>query len=236
MANGGYRNVLSEWWVTRATSDKTSGVSTVVVNRLFNAGGVTVYALTAQAGAYSLTGIDATILKHRNLTASSGSYSLSGQSAGITYIAGTVTYTLQCLAGSYVISGQDVSILKHRNLVAANGAYTLFGQAATISRNRNLTASSGSYFITGSDATILKHRNLTASSGAYTLTGISATLTHTGSGSPVFPNVGDVRYGITYGPTGADYTGTLDLGNKFRLDIATGNLVMVLDGKKVMSL
>lgn len=32
------------------------------------------------------------------------------------------------------------------------------------------------------------------------------------AGSPVFPGIGDVRLGITYGPTGADYTGTLVVG------------------------
>lgn len=30
--------------------------------------------------------------------------------------------------------------------------------------------------------------------------------------TPVFPDPSDVRAGITYGPTGADYTGTLSGG------------------------
>ena len=32
------------------------------------------------------------------------------------------------------------------------------------------------------------------------------------AGSPVWPIVGDVRLGVVYGPTGADYTGTLSAG------------------------
>ena len=39
-----------------------------------------------------------------------------------------------------------------------------------------------------------------------------------------------------YGPTGTEYTGTLDIGKKFRIDIATGNIVMIIDSDKVMSL
>ena len=38
MANGGWKNLLGERWVRRATADKTSGVSTVVAARLFSSG------------------------------------------------------------------------------------------------------------------------------------------------------------------------------------------------------
>ena len=33
------------------------------------------------------------------------------------------------------------------------------------------------------------------------------------AGSPVWPIVGDVRLGVVYGPTGADYTGTMTAGS-----------------------
>jgi hypothetical protein len=32
------------------------------------------------------------------------------------------------------------------------------------------------------------------------------------AGSPVFPDPADVRNGVTYGPTGEDYTGTMQSG------------------------
>ena len=97
-------------------------------------------------------------------------------------------------------------------------------------------ASGGDYTLTGASATLLKSKHIQASGGSYTITGSSATLQHTGVGGTVWPIPSQVLYGVVYGPTGTEYTGTLDVGKKFRLDVATGNIVMILDNSKVVSL
>ena len=96
-----------------------------------------------------------------------------------------------------------------------------------------MVGSGGVYTITGQQAIINRNRLLTATSGLYSLTGSSAILTKASAGG--YPAEADVRLGVVYGASG-EYTGTLDVGKKFRLDIATGNVVMVLDGGKVMTL
>lgn len=122
-------------------------------------------------------------------------------------------YTLTCQSGSYTVSGQSANILRHRNL----------------------SANSGSYSVNGQSVSILRHRRLTANAGAYVLNGQPVSIVWTPSAGVVWPSPSTVLLGIPYGPTGTEYTGTLDLGKKFRLDISTGGVVMILDGKKVIS-
>ena len=50
--------------------------------------------------------------------------------------------------------------------------------------------------------------------------------------SVVFPPIGSVLHGVTYGPNGNDYTGTLNL----LYDVKTGKLVKVLTGTLGMTL
>lgn len=170
--------------------------------------------LVASGGSYSSVGANATILRSRLITAQGGSYSFTGASVNITYTSAATVYTLTCLGGSYSLTGQVVTISKSKNLVAQGGTYAFTGQSAQI----------------------LKSKILIAQGGSYTLIGASAGITYTPVGGISWPSPSQVLAGVYYGPNGNDYVGTLDIGKKFRLDIATGNIVMVIDGKKVMSL
>ena len=67
-----------------------------------------------------------------------------------------------------------------------------------------LSADAGSYSITGSAATFFIARALFAESGAYNLIGLPANLIR----SFLYPDPGDVRDGVIYGPGGI-FTGTL---------------------------
>lgn len=157
-------------------------------------------AFDANAGAYSLSGQAATLLKSKVLTAAAGGYSLSGQSATLTknklvaaeagaYVlngqAANLVYTpagafvLAAAAGSYALSGQAAALFKTRVLTAAAGAYSLSGQAATLTRGWNVAASAGAYSVAGQSATLLKTRIVTAAAGAYVLSGQAATLIYT---------------------------------------------------------
>lgn len=214
--------------------------------------------IVASGGVYTLTGSSAIISKSKLLVASGGVYNLTGASAVITYTAGSAAYTLICQGGSYSLTGASVSINRNRNLTVQGGSYSLGGGSANLYRSRillgqggtysltgatatllkskNLVATGGSYTLTGASSTILRSKLLVASSGTYNLTGSSAVITWASVGGAVYPPIGSVLLGVTYGPTGTEYTGTLDIGKKFRIDIATGNIVMIIDKDKVMSL
>jgi hypothetical protein len=190
--------------------------------------------IAASGGSYSMTGATATVLRSRLLTASGGTYSITGQQVTITYGASAAAYLLTAQGGSYSLNGQQATLLRSKRLVASGGIYSYVGQQVTISRSRYLSASGGSYVYNGSDAILSRTRKLVASGGSYLVSGQDVVITYQLGGG--YPSPADVLLGVMYGPTGTEYTGTLDIGKKFRFDIATGNLVMILDGKKVMSL
>lgn len=179
--------------------------NTAILNRNRN--------LTSSGGSYSITGSDATILKSKLIIAESGVYNYTGQDISITYVSGTTVYTLTALPGSYALSGQNAVLYRHMNL----------------------TASGGSYSITGQDVTISKHRQLNPLGGTYTLTGSNATITWSTPGGILWPPENTVLLGTVYGPTGVEYTGTLDaFGIKY--DIVTGQLVKPINDKVVMTI
>jgi len=163
--------------------------------------GAVSYTLTAQAGSYALTGQSASVNRNRSLTASAGSYSATGQSATLLR-----SKLLTATTGSYTLAGQPATLLRSKLLVASVGAYAYTGQSAALARNRNLTASSGSYALTGQSASVNRNRALTASAGSYAYTGRSIVIVKSGL---IWPDPADVKSGVLYGPTGADYTGTL---------------------------
>ena len=214
-----------------------SKTESIIFNDWFFASGGVVYTLTAQAGSYSIAGQGANLYRNRNLVAQSGSYGISGQTATLLR-----SKLLVAQVGSYTITGID-AVLTHNaastvyTLTALPGSYTLSGQSATLLKSKLLTVQTGAYNIVGQDVGISRSRLLTAQSGSYVVTGISAVLTHTGTGSPVWPLPNQVLLGITYGPTGADYTGTLvTLTTGVKLDINTGALVLPINDKVVMTL
>jgi len=130
-------------------------------------------------------------------------------------------------------TGASANINRNRNLTANGGIYSLSGSSVIILRSKYLSASGGSYLYSGQSAVLKRSRLLQAIGGSYNLAGSSAILTKSSAGG--YPAETDVRLGVVYGASG-EYTGTLDVGKKFRLDIATGNVVMILDGGKVMTL
>lgn len=213
--------------------------------------------IVSTGGAYNLTGANANLLKSKVLVAQGGTYTYTGQSVTITYTAGTVNYTLTALGGSYALTGASALVSRNRVLTSSGGSYTYTGSSANLLRSKYLLSSGGSYSVTGASANILKSKVLVASAGAYTYTGGTATLlrskylkgsggvyslvgssailTWTGVGGAVWPPVHLVLLGTVYGPTGTEYTGTLDV-NGIKYDITTGQLVKPINDKVVMSI
>jgi hypothetical protein len=169
------------------------------------------YTLTAEQGAYSITGQDAGVGATRLLTSAQGSYSITGQDAGL-----NAGYTLACAQGSYSVTGQDASPEVGYAVTAAQGSYTITGQDAALdyagaadlwgpgplphigsvlggADTFTLTAEQGSYSVTGQDATSSRNYVLAANFGAYALAGkagiLSASAASAGDPAPL-PHLG----------------------------------------------
>ena len=194
--------------------------------------------LSAASGAYALTGQNAALIANRVLVADTTSYALTGQSATLTHtpVSGA-TYTLTADSASLTLAGQDAGLTLHRKLIADTQAFALAMQDAALTRGFVMPPASGDYAISGQNAALITSRRLAADSAAMALTGQDAALTYTPIGGPnytltadtvnvaitgqnaaliysagatgVYPLAATVLAGITYGPTGADYTGTL---------------------------
>ena len=121
--------------------------------------------LSADAGAYSLTGT--TSLLNLQMLVDAGAYSISGQ-------AEVGNTTLNAAAGAYSITGAAASFAQ--NFSSGVGSYNLTGASAKF--DALLSAASGSYAITGAAATLtatgISSYTLSADAGAYSITGAAA--------------------------------------------------------------
>lgn len=132
--------------------------------------------LTANAGAYAVTGQAASLYYNRDLRPIAGAYAVTGQSANLFY-----NRDLRLNAGAYAISGQSADLNYARILTANAGAYSLAGQSANLSKSALLSANAGSYSISGQDATLIyeQSRTVDATAGSYAVTGQTANLVRT---------------------------------------------------------
>jgi len=109
-------------------------------------GGSANYTLTAQGGAYALTGAAATLTKtggatNFSLTAQGGSYSLTGASATV-----KVGKVISASGGSYSVAGQQATVKLGKRITALGGAYSLTGASATLTKaSGQVEAYSGGY-------------------------------------------------------------------------------------------
>lgn len=155
------------------------------------------YTLSLDAGAYSVAGTDAGLLKGSKIIADAGSLSIDGVAAGLLVghklaadagsmsISGTVAgllagWKLAADAGAYIISGVDATLVHDEagsfTLSADAGGYTLDGVAASLLFGRLVKADAGSYALVGTDAALKLGARVFADAGAYALNGASADL------------------------------------------------------------
>jgi hypothetical protein len=87
-------------------SSATSGICNAVFK---GGGGGTAYTLTADAGAYAVTGTAATLTAQHRMTVDAGSYLVTGTAATLTASIHT-HYTLSALSGSYLITGTRATL------------------------------------------------------------------------------------------------------------------------------
>lgn len=136
-------------------------------------GGPAGYTLTADAGAFALTGQNATLAYGRVLAADAGSFALSGQAAN--FVRG---FGLIADAGTFALTGQNAGFIYNRILAAGAGAFVLTGQDAILQRTGIyvLSADAGAFALTGQTAGLLVGHKLPADVGAFTLSGQAANL------------------------------------------------------------
>ncbi len=167
------------------------------------------YTLAAASGSFALAGQGAVLLQNRSLAADSGSFALTGQDATLAR-----GYMMPAQSGDYSVAGQDAALIASRRLAADSEAFALTGQNADLTytpitgNTYTLSASSGSFVLTGQDAQLLQNRALAADTATYALAGQGAALTYSGSVSAIYPSPSVVLFGVSYGPTGVEYTGT----------------------------
>lgn len=179
-------------------------------------GGATNYTLTASAGSYSLTGIDATLTYtpaavNYSLTADVGAYALSGVDATLTYTVAGTAYTLSADAGAYSLTGVDATLSYvpgsgAYTLTADTGSYTLNGNDAGLTFARRMAVDVGSYTLAGVDAGLQLGRRLTADTGSYALAGVDADLIYTALGPTAYTLTAETgSYLLTGSPAGLTY-------------------------------
>jgi hypothetical protein len=142
----------------------------------FVGGGGGAYSLSADPGAYSLTGSDASPRASRRLSGDAGSYALTGSAAGT-----RASRRLSGDAGSYALTGSAAGTRAGRVLSADAAAYAVTGSAASTLMGRRLSADAGSYASSGTDATLRRTYVLTVDPGAYELAGAVASLVKVGA-------------------------------------------------------
>lgn len=104
--------------------------------------------LTADAGAFSMTGFDAGLnVSFKGIAAEAGAFTMSGTSASLYH-----GWELAPDAGTYTITGEAVSLTIASSieiLVAGTGAYSVTGASVSLLKGSKLSVDAGEYLITG---------------------------------------------------------------------------------------
>lgn len=138
------------------------------------------YSLAANVGTFTFTGNDTGLTVQRRLTADKQTYTLTGNDATLTHTqAGS--YTLTADAGSFSLTGNAANLVAARKLTAEFAQYTLTGQAAGLAIGRVLTADVGTFTLTGLDVAFTAPKKLIAEFGSFALSGNSANLLYSGA-------------------------------------------------------
>lgn len=172
---------------TEAAGHDTNGVvsswvlRTVTVNANSGWRGVTVelrdatVVLTAAAGSFNGTFIDAALGRGFYLNVSAGAYTHTGNDAVLTKT-GSVNKVITADVGTFTEIGKDAGLIHAARLTADKGTYTENGVAATLRHAAVIVAAKGTYTETGNPAGLRHLAILVASKATYTLTGNPADL------------------------------------------------------------
>lgn len=117
------------------------------------------------------------------------------------------------------VAGFAADMLIQRNLIAESKQVTVTGFSATLTIDRILPALAKQVIVTGFPASLTAERLFSLDARQVNVFGAAATFI----GSYIYPDPQYVKAGVTYGPSGTDFTGTFRFNPSF--DIMTGNFV-----------
>ncbi|MFG6605278.1 LamG-like jellyroll fold domain-containing protein [Sulfitobacter sp. 1A10445] len=127
------------------------------------------YTLTAETGAFALSGQTADFFTQYALAASSGALTLVGEAANI-----AAARLLSTSPGAFAVDGSDASLFAQYTVSGAPAAFAVAGSGADILANYLLTGTAAAYNLSGSQASLLRQLRLPCSAGAFLLEGNSA--------------------------------------------------------------
>lgn len=209
--------------ITATLATATASGQTATVNRQSN--------ITATQAVASASGQIATVNRQLAIAATLATATASGQTATVniqrsvaaTQAAATATgYTANVQLGNDLsisatqaaatASGFDAAINRQLSIAATLATATASGFDASISNGASIAASYGLASADGYQAQVNLQREIAATLATASASGFTAAIS-TSTGTAVWPTPDQVLSGITYGPTGADYTGTATAGS-----------------------
>lgn len=164
--NAVYKHTQQEWWKRGRKPAVVRGAS------LSN------YSLTADAGAFTLSGQSAGVLRALAVSGDVGTFSLTGQSAGA-----LATRTISSDAANFALGGQNAGLLAAYSVSAAASSFSLTGQDAALLKGFSITFDVGTFNETGQNAGLLATRQISTDAGSFSVSSQDATLTKTSASS-----------------------------------------------------
>lgn len=128
-------------------------------------------AVTAEAGSFAITGQDATLVKNSSILAETGTVSVSGVAANL-----VTTKLLSATRRIFVIVGNNAALPYNRSILGSAGSVSITGIAAQLIEGSVLPGQTGVFSVTRNPASVTATRILTAASTSFSIVGISATL------------------------------------------------------------
>lgn len=127
------------------------------------------YTLSADAGAFALTGQASERLRGRVLQSSRRMFDLYGEIADLTYLR---VYRITTSAASFTSSGLDANLVPGRRVAGDAASVSLTGFPATLFPVRRLVANVGTFTLTGQAASLQYNRagRLQADAGSFAVT------------------------------------------------------------------
>ena len=130
--------------------------------------------LSASAGAFSLSGNNATLVNGYIASTAAGSFSSVGSDATLKQ-----THKLTSTPGVFVVSSAGASVYSAGTVwrvTAANGVFSLSGRDATLKQEHKLTAAAGVFSLAGPAISVIAGDYMGLANGAFALSGVGATL------------------------------------------------------------
>jgi hypothetical protein len=130
--------------------------------------GATELNISAETGAFTLTGVAAAVRAQRKVAAAAGAFNLAGQAINFQR-----SRRMPAAVGAFTLAGQPIGLLEQHVLHAVAGSFALTGISANLHATRRLPISAGSFALTGTAINLTHVWRLNAQTGAFALTGVA---------------------------------------------------------------